>query len=135
MQIGFIAILQFLIDPLQYFFITPFYTIPGIYLGRLLTFVLVSSLIASPKKYSHFLFSSYKYTLLSKPYWPFAWLSLMAAIPLLLSGRGFACLVRFGIIEPLTSLSYIALLTILPSLISTNIQRIRLSSLLYPFWP
>jgi hypothetical protein len=132
-QVGFLSLLQFLIDPLQYFSVSRLFILPSFYLGRLLTIILVVLVFLSSRRHSRSIISAFKRCLLSKPYYPFMLSTLISAFPPLLSSHSFALALRFSVIEPLSTLVYIALFSVLPSLISTKLQRMRLSSLLYPY--
>lgn len=132
MNPGFLSLLQFLIDPLQYFSITRIGIIPGIYLGRFLTIILFFSLLLS-RGWLRYLVQCFKTIFFSKPYCYFVWLTIIAAIPPLFSLSRLDLIIRFSFIEPLANIIYIAIFAVLPSLASSLEQRRKFSALIFPF--
>lgn len=134
MQLGFLSLLQFFLDPLQYFSFTRIGIIPGIYLGRILSLLLIITLLVSPRhQHRFFIIKSFRIALFSLPYAPFIWITIIAAIPALLTSDSVYLLIRFAIIEPFTNIAYIAIFTILPSLASSQFQRLKASQYILPF--
>ena len=133
MQIGFLSLLQFLLDPLQYFSSTRIGIIPGLYLGRILSAFIIISLAFSPKYGSKYLLTALKSVFLSRSYFLFSWVTLLASVPVFLFSRDPSLWLRYGFLEPAANIIYLAIFSVLPSLISTASQRFQLSKYFYRY--
>ena len=120
MTFGFFVLLQLIIEPLQYFghpgIILGF--IPPFYIGRVYTIIVFFTLLITKK--SDLIFKSFKKALLNKPYCYFSLWTILAGTPYLIKSDSLQAKLRYAIIEPLTTLIYLALFGILPSLIATR---------------
>lgn len=132
-NLGYLSLLQFLLDPLQYFTTIRIGVIPSIYLGRLLTIILIVSCLASKAKNRALLLHSIRTVFVCRPYCFFVWISLVAAIPPLFYLSRMDLLFRFSVIEPLTNIAYLSFFAVFPSLASSHAQRLRFSNLILPF--
>mgnify|MGYP001265531141 CR=1 FL=1 len=100
---------QFLFEPLQYFIIE---TTPSIYLGRLISLLIIGALIYTNK--SALLIRSFIKSLTTFPFLPYTLWTVTGGIVALIHYQEPFYKIRFGIIEPLIYLIFITLFIILP---------------------
>lgn len=108
-KISSLFVYQFLFEPLQYFIIE---TTPSINLGRLISFLIIGSLIYTHK--SALLIRSFIKTLTTFPFLPYTLWSVMGGILAFIHYQDSFYKIRFGIIEPFIYLIFITVFIILP---------------------
>ena len=109
LRISSLFLYQFLFEPLQYFIIE---TTPSIYLGRLISLLIVGALIYNNK--SFLLIKSFFKSLSTLPFLPYTLWTVGGGLIALIYYKETFYKIRFGIIEPLIYLLLITIFIILP---------------------
>lgn len=116
MTLSLLILLQFLIEPLQYFSIHASTGIP-LYLGRIYTTFVIYALLSHSR--IKLLLSSVSRLVTSTTYLPFVLSTVLSLLPALFTDQSPSEFFRFSVVEPTTNLIYLTVFVILPSLVTS----------------